>query len=214
MARDEREPERSSAAGGGRVGRNQRAQRHRDASPVRGQTTIDFTVGVTLFLLALTSVFLFIPGTIQPFTEGGQEEIITANRVADSLSEGLLGDPGQPHVLNGTCTRDFFNDLNSDYCRFEGSTLTERIGIKDRQRVNISMKSNVSADDSGDEILCWDEDDGPTPRFIEKDSSDCDSGETRMAIGPIPPNGSGNSVTAQRIVDVNGTDATLLVEMW
>lgn len=176
----------------------------------RGQTTLDFAVGVSIFLLALTSVLLFIPGTISPFVEGGQEEIVTANRVADSLSEGLLGDPKTPHVVNETCTQDFFEDTSPSYCRFTGSNLTERIGVRNTQLVNVSVQSNVTADLPGvaeNDILCWD---GGT--LAEQD--DCSASDTLAAAGPTPPQRSGTTVTSRRVIDLNGTDATLVVEMW
>jgi hypothetical protein len=172
----------------------------------RGQTTLDFAVGVSIFLLALTSVLLFIPGTISPFVDGGQEEIVTANRVADSLSEGLLGDPKTPHVLNETCTQDFFEGASSD-CRFTGNNLTERIGVRNTQLVNVSIQSNVSASDSGNEVLCWTSGDN----LIERDEGSCD---VVAAAGSTPPARSGTTVAARRVIDLNGTDATLVVEMW
>ncbi|WP_247008597.1 DUF7287 family protein [Halorientalis litorea] len=179
----------------------------------RAQTTLDFAVGVSIFLLALTSVLLFIPGTISPFVEGGQEEIVTANRVADSLSEGLLGDPKTPHVVNTTCTVKFFEDTSPGYCGFTGNNLTERIGVRNTQLANVSIESNLTNDADGGNVLCWDEDSSP-PEFVEKDSGDCDSSETRTAIGPAPPQRSGTTVTARRVVELNDTDATLVVEMW
>lgn len=179
----------------------------------RGQTTLDFAVGVSLFVLVLLSVFLFVPGTIEPFTEGGQEDIITANRVADSLSEGLLGDPSSPHVLNTTCTVRLFENGPDTGCRYEGNNLTERIGVKNRQFVNVSLESNGTEDADGDDLLCWNTGSGEKG-LIERDHPDCDSTDERMAIGGSPPSSSSTSVTARRVVEVNETDATLLVEMW
>lgn len=176
----------------------------------RGQTTLDFAVGVSIFLLVLISVLLFIPGTISPFVEGGQEEIVTANRVADSLSEGLLGDPKTPHILNTTCAVKFFEDTSPGYCQFTGINLTERIGVKDTQLANVSIESNLTNDADGGNVLCWDKDSSP-PEFVEKDSIDCDGSETRTAIGPTPPQRSGTTVTARRVVELGATHAIEVV---
>jgi len=202
------------ATRGDTAGRNDRGGgRERRPRADRGQTTFDFTVGVSIFLLVVVSIFVFVPGTLEPFSEGGQEDIVTTNRVADSLSEGLLGDPGQPHVLNTTCTVEFFRGNSPGYCRYDGNNLTERIGVENRAFVNVSLRSNTTGSD-GTDVLCWDEDDGPTPRFVERDDGTCDGGEVVTAVGPTPPRGSGTAVTARRIVQINGTDATLLVEVW
>ena len=202
---------RDAGTGGRRVARERRSER------ARGQTTLDFAVGVSLFLIVFISVFIFVPGTLQPFAEGGQEEIVSANRVADSLSESVLGDPASPHVLNTTCTVAFF-ELSSppSHCAFAGTDISERIGVNDRQLANVTIRANLSKDASGPEqaILCWDEDDGPHPRLVERDTAACDSSETQLRVGPTPPSETGTAVRARRIVEVNGTDATLFVELW
>jgi len=176
----------------------------------RGQTTLDFAVGVSLFLIVFISVFIFVPGTLQPFAEGGQEEIVSANRVADSLSEGILGDPASPHVLNATCTREFFKSNGGsppDGCGFESGDLTKRLGLKDRQFANVTILGNLSTDGDGADILCI-ESDGTV---AERDNC---SGGTELRSGPSPPQRSGTSVKARRTVDIDGTDATLIVELW
>jgi hypothetical protein len=174
---------------------------------MRGQTTLDFAVGVSVFLLALLAVLLFIPGTIDPFTEGGQDNIVSANRVASSLSEGLLGDPATPHVLNATCTDAFFEDTAPSYCLFAGASLTERVGLSSSTGVNVTIRSNLSTDADGADLLCW-----TGSALAEQDN--CGAGDTVFRIGDSPPEDFGTTVSARRIVDIEGTDATLLVEVW
>jgi hypothetical protein len=129
----------------------------------------------------------------------------------------VLGDPATPHVLNTTCTVAFFETGSPpDYCAFAGSDISERIGVNDRQPANVTIQANLSKDASGPEraILCWDVDDGPQPRLVERDTAACDSSETQLRIGATPPRGTGTAVRAKRVVDINGTDATLFVEFW
>lgn len=179
----------------------------------RGQTTLDFAVGVSLFLIVFISVFIFVPGTLQPFAEGGQEEIVSANRVADSLSESVLGDPATPHVLNTTCTVSFFKGNTTKGCAFGGGDVSERIGVNDRQFANVRLLSDLDGD-GDDAVLCWDSDgDSGAGQFVEG-SPDCDSGEIRLEAGGNPPQGSGTAVQARRIVQIRETNATLIVELW
>jgi hypothetical protein len=177
----------------------------------RGQTTLDFAVGVSVLLLTLATVFLFVPGALGVFTEGGQENIGSANRIATSLSEGQLGDPTRPHVLNTTCTVEFFADSSPAHCRHSGGTLSERVGLNRFLSANVTMQSNLSSDSDGSDVLCRDSDNST---FVERDVSACDPGEVELRIGPSPPSGSATTVTARRIVDVDDTDATMLVVVW
>ena len=183
-----------------------------DRSGARGQTTLDFAVGVSVLLLTLATVFLFVPGALGVFTEGGQENIGSANRIASSLSEGLLGDPTRPHLLNRTCTVEFFDDNSPSHCRHTGANLSDRVGLNQFMTANVTLQSNLSIDSDDRDILCWDDDDSI---LVERDNSTfCDGNYVDFRIGSTPPTGSATTVTARRIVEIEGIDATLLVEVW
>lgn len=185
----------------------------RQSGRSRGQTTLDFAVGVSLFLIVFISVFIFVPGTLQPFAEGGQEEIVSANRVADSLSESVLGDPATPHVLNTTCTVSFFKGNTTKGCAFGSGDTSDRIGVNDRQFANVRITSDLDGDDDI-AVLCWDPDGlSGAGQFVEG-TPDCATGEIRMEAGGNPPRGTGTAVQARRIVQVRDTNATLIVELW
>lgn len=178
---------------------------------MRAQTTLDFAVGVSIFLFAVAAVFLFIPETLNLFTQGGQAEIVTSNRVATSLSEGLLGAPELPYVLNTTCAVAFFGGNSApDGCHYTGSNLTERVGVNPNQHVNITLKRNLSEGSDGSDILCWDGDDD-NERLVGRDHGDCD---TEFRVGDAAPKRFGTTVSSRRVVELNGTDVTLTVEMW
>ncbi len=80
----------------------------------RGQTTIDFGIGVSLFLMTVVFIFIFIPSMFTPFVSD-QSSSITADRTADTLATDLFlsGDDG-PYTLDGGCTVAFFSQFEED----------------------------------------------------------------------------------------------------
>lgn len=74
----------------------------------RGQTNLDFAVGVSVFLLTAIFVLTFVPGMLEPFEESTQEEISSADRIATELVEETLASPDRPHLLDRECTIIFF----------------------------------------------------------------------------------------------------------
>jgi hypothetical protein len=185
----------------------------------RGQTSLDFAAGMSALLLVFAFVLTFVPGIIAPFTASGQAETVVADRVADSLVEGLLAVPGTPYILDTDCTTAFFDLVNDDAdatnddvptggCAFEPIELRLRIGISQysdsstyRQQVNVTISTL-----DGENVLCWD---GST--LVEKGDVGC---VTPYEIGPDPPTESGSVVAARRIVSIAGRNATLSVRVW
>ena len=175
------------------------------ANADRGQSTLDFGLGASLFLLALIGVLVFVSGTMQPFNEGSRENIGVADRVADSLSEGLLAEAGTPHVLNATCTVEFFDDNSPSHCRHSGTNLTERVGVKHWKLVNVTMQADVTGGPD-EETLCW----SGSDTLVEQ-TAGCG---TVLTAGPQTPGSAADAVTARRVVTINGTDTTMRVEVW
>ncbi|MHB9285706.1 hypothetical protein ACKVMT_01535 [Halobacteriales archaeon Cl-PHB] len=172
---------------------------------MRGQTTLDFATGVSLFLLTIIFVFMFVPGTLQPFTQSAQEETVGANRVADLLVMDLLADSEEPYLLDGPCTAKLLGGTGAPACGFDGATLNARLDLPDRQHVNITIRGNFS---SGTKRLCWDQN---ADSVVAASSGDCD---VQFAAGDSPPESSGSTVTARRMVSIRGTTASLEVRMW
>lgn len=191
-----------------RIGRGD-ARSDDDALRDRGQTTLDFTIGMTVFLIVLIAVLMFIPGTLSPFTQGSQDDIVSVNRIADGLSEGLLGDPATPHVLNTTCTVAFFDDRDESYCRYSGSSLNERVGLVPRHRVNVTVQTNLTTD-PGEELVCWD---AANDELVASSDPACDASDTAFTIGESPEYAT-DTVTARRVVTIDGNDTTMIVEVW
>ncbi|MFB6109067.1 MAG: hypothetical protein ABEJ82_09570 [Haloplanus sp.] len=176
----------------------------------RGQTTIDFAIGTSVFLVTVAFVVAFVPGIFQPFVRGPQEELAGVDRVADTVSRDLLGGSDRSYRIDRDCTVAFFDDSVSDAgCRFDNSeSIRDRIGVTDRHELNVTLVgADVDGDGSPDQ-LCADAD-----HAFEEEGTAGFSCATRLSGGAPVPN-DGTSVVARRVVHVGGTDATVLVRMW
>lgn len=188
----------------------------------RGQTTLDFAIGMSVFLAVVMFVFLFVPGILEPFTVGAQDETVTTNRVADDLTQDALGNATEPNVLATHCVLVFFeaarNGDDVTACGFDGESLQEFVGVSDRQNVNVSVRGNVTATDRTTELLCWDDDEA---ELLERDGdgppgTSCNPGgdDVLLAAGGAAPTDNDDSVTATRVAWLEAEDVTLRVEMW
>jgi hypothetical protein len=183
----------------------------------RGQTTLDFAVGISIFLLTMAFVLSFVPGILGPFESGPQEETVVADRVANQLGQSMLGDPVEPYVVDPDCTTEFFDPAaaasrNANGCRYDesldltgGATLNELLGLAPRQRVNVTVRGDPD-DDGTEETLC---DDGSGTLVAVGDGS-CVTG---YRIGP-DPSGAQSVISARRVVSVGGQQGTLVVRAW
>ena len=124
-------------------------RRHRPGAAgdatARAQTTIDFAIGIGLFLVVVAAVVAFVPTIFAPFesTDGPQ----AADRIATSLATDRLGAPSDPYAVNETCTNAFFAQLDggSDApksCGFytTADTTTAMFGLAGTRDVNVSIR--------------------------------------------------------------------------
>ncbi|WP_324662759.1 DUF7287 family protein [Haloarcula sediminis] len=173
------------------------------AGPVdtRGQTTIDFAIGISVFLAVLLFIFLFIPGILSPFTASAQAETVSSNRAADQLATGMLGSPSDPYALDSYCTVTFFEG-DTTGCSFSDDSLEAQLGVATSdQKVNVSLRGDSR------EILGW--------NATEPDTGVANSSRSDIvfARGDSLPD-TEPSVTSVRVVTLDGRDVTLYVEMW
>ncbi|GAA0198410.1 hypothetical protein ACFFQF_15160 [Haladaptatus pallidirubidus] len=112
---------------------------------MRGQTSIDFLVGMSVFLLTVAFVFATLPNTFAPFTGDDSSELLGTDRVASHLTEGTLAQQNRPGVLNGTCTEQFFG--TSGACH--PSNLNAALGVGANERVNVTIESSGAIRDIG-----------------------------------------------------------------
>ncbi|WP_255196618.1 DUF7287 family protein [Halorarius litoreus] len=172
---------------------------------MRAQTTLDFAIGTSIFIIVVAFVLAFVPGMLQPFEASTQQETAAADRIADQLvTDVLVEDVNSPFVLDRECTLAFFAPENNDDdgtmstsypvgadCNFPATdSLPERLSLSEPLNIRLRLVrdlTTVEADDpdgdmggDDDEIdtLCVDESDpnGPDPRIVEAN----DPGPTRQ----------------------------------
>jgi hypothetical protein len=157
----------------------------------RAQTTIDFAIGISLFLIVTAFVIAFVPTIFTPFESAESPE--TADRIATSLATDRLGDPANPYILSERCTNAFFEQLNGGNpgptgCLYSttANTTAELFGLDDTRKVNVTIRhANGSIVDAG----------------------------VRLAAGPTTPDTTSVS-SATRVVSLSGETRRLLVRTW
>ncbi|WP_255150299.1 DUF7287 family protein [Halorarius halobius] len=202
---------------------------------MRAQTTLDFAIGVSIFLIVVVYVLSFVPGLFAPFDRAQEAETVAADRVASNLVQGQLATPAEPYQLHRDCTLAFFdpdpdntNDdgsysLGND-CLFEDIDLNPRVAIDDTRNINVSMEAELPGEDldgSPDdevELLCFD---ANSDRIVESgpnDQGECDivdgDDDFLLATGPQLPGDSRGVATARRIVRFRNQTVTVVVRMW
>jgi len=81
----------------------------------RGQTVLDFAIGVSVFLVIVAFVLTFVPGMVQPFESSTQEQTAASDRLASQLATDMLvTDVTEPYLLDRGCAATFFALENSD----------------------------------------------------------------------------------------------------
>lgn len=176
---------------------------------MRAQTTLDFAIGVSVFLLTLVIVFAFVPATLQPFTQTAQEEPVATNRIADLIVMDTVAEPGQPYLLDPACTAALLSDGADDGCGFDGASLTTRLDLPDRHRLNITIQGPTG---SGTELLCWDTQD---EQVVGRSNSACDGPDDIVFRGgETPPTGGESVESARRIVLIQNATGELEVKIW
>jgi hypothetical protein len=163
----------------------------------RAQTTLDFAVGVSVFLGVVAFAFAFAPTMFAPFDSDTGVNSVVADRSADRLAaDALVDSPDDPTVLDGDCTRRFFNGslpIPSD-CRYDTTDLGDALGVGARTQVNVT---------------------------VENDTGIRHLGDTRLAAGD-PTTTTADVVVARRVVLLPGSDDAayprernqLLVRVW
>jgi hypothetical protein len=100
----------------------------------RGQTTMDFAAGVSVFLVTVAFAFAFVPGIIAPFADAGTADPVTANRIADDLATDRLTAPGEQYVLDRDRTADFF----------AGPSGIDGVAVPEFRTVNVTVENSAA----------------------------------------------------------------------
>jgi hypothetical protein len=158
---------------------------------MRAQTTLDFAVGMSVFLGIVAFAFAFMPTMFAPFQSDTGTEFVVADRAADRLAADALAEsPRDPGVLDTDCTRDFFDTgaAPPPACRYgtDASDLRAALGVGDDVNVNVTLR-----DGGGVGTL----------------------GGTRLAAGGEPTSVD-DTVVATRVVLLDGDQHRLFVRVW
>ncbi|MGZ0745669.1 DUF7287 family protein [Haloparvum sp. AD34] len=158
----------------------------------RGQTTLDYAVGVASFLIVVGFVFAFIPSIVGPFTAEPSDRPLIADRSADQLSQDMLIDAPTAYSLNATCTEGFFDADGTapDGCRFgmDAQDLPDALNVS-----SPGVSFNVTITNATGDVRSVD--------------------GTQLAAGDTPRPGS-NVVSAKRVVLLEETRGYLRVKVW
>jgi hypothetical protein len=162
----------------------------------RAQTTLDFAIGASIFLLAVAFVFGFVPTMLDPFTSSEDGRLVLADRTAQHLADDALAEsPARPSRLNSTCTAEFFAaaDLTgSDDCGFTPSEETSSLLATGDYAVDVTIHElDTSPSD-------------PVDFTFEDETISLHRG----------PESVGDNVVAHRVVLLEGTQYRLTVRVW
>jgi len=177
---------------------------------MKAQTTLDFAIGVAIFITVMIFALSFVPGILEPFEIRGEEEPTVSDRVAETLSADMLGSPQDPYVLDRHCTVAFFEDsIDSARCSFDNSEdLTQRLNLTSYQNINISIVNSTASN----ALYCWNSTTNPVEPRVANESF-CGSGDYFFEAGEDPST-AGTTITARRTVRIGAETATLRVVVW
>jgi hypothetical protein len=102
-----------------------------DRTQGRGQTGVDFIVGVGIFLLTIGFVVTFVPGMLGPFSDDKTGPLV-ADRIADDLVERTLATGAGTSTLDPDRTRAFF----------DGTALPDRLALPDGSHLNVTIEAS------------------------------------------------------------------------
>lgn len=173
----------------------------------RGQTTLDFAIGMGVFLLTVIFVISYAPTMFDPFTGGTGTKLIVADRAATTLSSDLLvtstADPG---VLSAGCVAGFFQGANGNPTRFDDECAAELdSGVDD-------LDGTLSLDGRSINVTVHELERGgssdPSPIEISWDGTDIEL--TRSNSESVPS----DIAVATRTVSISGEQYRLTVRVW
>lgn len=172
-----------------------------ETGPRRGQTLVDFAVGIAVVLVTLSFIVVFLPQLTLPYDD--TEQPVVAERAGSTLDHHITAQ-GSESKLNETCTTAFF-DLGPDTgCQFDsGDPVTEKLGIDSSYSVNVTLR-NVASDTSNSTLLCAD----------NGSIDGCGDGGEQLAEGPTVPDEEVSVTTVRRSVFTAERNAVLELVVW
>ncbi|MDR5657019.1 hypothetical protein RH831_07465 [Halodesulfurarchaeum sp. HSR-GB] len=103
----------------------------------RGQSTLDFLLGIVLFLLAVTMVVGFVPGMLDPFVTGTEGHPVTADRAVSTLTSDKLATGESPYVTTRERVWAVINDSTE-------AELATALGVGNGARLNVTVTNRTA----------------------------------------------------------------------
>lgn len=112
---------------------------------MRAQTTLDFLIGATIFLLTVAMIIGMVPGILDPFELDRSSAPVETNRAASTLATDELAMSNSPYVLSESEVGVFFNESDED--------VRNRLGLGDGVAYNITLQTqNETIGTTGDPV--------------------------------------------------------------
>ncbi|UWG47718.1 putative pilin/flagellin [Halanaeroarchaeum sp. HSR-CO] len=112
---------------------------------MRAQTTLDFLIGTTIFLLTVSMVIGMVPGILDPFALDRSSAPVETNRAATILATDELVVDGSPYALDTSTVETFFNESDD--------TVRSRLALGSDVSYNITLETeNETIGTTGDPV--------------------------------------------------------------
>lgn len=97
----------------------------------RGQTQLDFLIGVGFFLLVVMVVLSTAPSLLTPFVAHEGSTALSADSVATQLTSGVLTEPSDRNVLDRERVDAVFDG--------DAESLHDRVGVDESVSLNVTL---------------------------------------------------------------------------
>jgi len=106
----------------------------------RGQTTQDFAVGISVFLLTVTFTFAFVPSTVTPFGSPVTDAIpAKSDRVASTVVDRYAVEDGSRTLGLDDMLGEVIGASGTSE-EVTGSDIRDELGLRDTAQVNITIE--------------------------------------------------------------------------
>lgn len=114
-----------------------------------GQISLDYLIGIAIFLMAFIFVFAFIPGMFTPFNSNSDELTMTADRVAATLVDNMLSINNSSTKLQGVLDAKKIVDFNAAIHSPANKTIRESLGLNSSGNANLIYNLQVTIQEDG-----------------------------------------------------------------
>ncbi|CAI50100.1 uncharacterized protein NP_4018A [Natronomonas pharaonis DSM 2160] len=169
----------------------------------RGQTTLDFAIGTSVFLLATIFVVAYVPTMFDPFAGGGGSKLVVADHAAATLSGDLLAtSTAEPGTLSVGCVAAFFDAGPAEFCGTDFDDEEQMLALDDRNAAVTIHPLDASPTSPA-----------TLPETAIDDSHNVDS-DADLAWTNAPDSQRQDVAVATRTVSVAGDQYRMTVEVW